>query len=62
MSTPLPVPGLATRWQQLWRLARFDMAFVFRSPAFFVLLGIGLLNSLGSLWYAGQFYGGEVFP
>ena len=38
------------------------MAFVFRSPAFFVLLGIGMLNSLGSLWYAGQFYGGEVFP
>ena len=58
----VPLPGAATRWQQLWRLARFDMAFVFRSPAFFVLLGIGMLNSFGSLWYAGQFYGGEVFP
>ncbi|HET9023543.1 MAG TPA: hypothetical protein VFN64_03160, partial [Burkholderiaceae bacterium] len=55
-------PGAATRWQQLWRLARFDMATVFRSPAFFVLLGIGMLNSFGSLWYAGQFYGGEVYP
>jgi ABC-2 type transport system permease protein len=38
------------------------MAFVFRSPAFYVLLGIGMLNSFGSLWYAGQFYGGEVYP
>jgi ABC-2 type transport system permease protein len=55
-------PVLATRWGQLWRLARFDMAFVFRSPAFFVLLGIGMLNSFGALWYAGQFYGGEVYP
>ena len=55
-------PATATRWRQLWRLARFDMAFVFRSPAFFVLLGIGMLNSFGSLWFAGQFYGGEVYP
>jgi hypothetical protein len=38
------------------------MRFVFRSPAFFVLLGIGMLNSFGSLWNAGRFYGGEVFP
>ena len=29
-------------------LARFDMAFVFRSPAFFVLIAIGLLLRLGS--------------
>ena len=62
LGVTVPAPDAATRWQQLWRLARFDMAFVFRSPAFFVLLGIGMLNSLGSLWYAGQFYGGEVFP
>jgi ABC-2 type transport system permease protein len=55
-------PGGATRWRRAWRLARFDMAFVFRSPAFFVLLGIGMLNAYGALWYAGQIYGGEVFP
>ncbi len=54
--------GAAARWRQAWALARFDMTFVFRSPAFFVLLGIGMLNSLGSLWNAGRFYGGEVFP
>jgi aminopeptidase N len=52
----------ATRRVQLWRLARFDMAFVFRSPAFFVLLGIGIINSGGGLWYAGEWYGSGSYP
>ena len=47
---------------RFWSLARFDMAFVFRSPAFFVLLGIGALNSLGALWFAGDFYGTSAYP
>lgn len=59
---PTPRADAATRWAQLWRLARFDMAFVFRSPAFFVLLGIGVINSAGSLWYAGQWYGSDSYP
>jgi aminopeptidase N len=53
-------PG--TGWRQLLALARFDMAFVFRSPAFFVLLGIGVLNSLGALWFATSILGTEIFP
>jgi ABC-2 type transport system permease protein len=53
-------PG--TGWRQLLALARFDMAFVFRSPAFFVLLGIGVLNSLGGLWFSTSILGTEVFP
>jgi ABC-2 type transport system permease protein len=63
-SGPLPAPrdDRATRWAQLWRLARFDMAFVFRSPAFFVLLGIGVLNSLAAMWFAGGRYGGSSYP
>ncbi|MGA0611253.1 ABC transporter permease/M1 family aminopeptidase [Caldimonas sp. KR1-144] len=52
----------ATRWSQLWRLARFDMAFVFRSPAFFVLLGIGVLNAFGALWNTGEWYGSGSYP
>ena len=52
----------ATRRLQLWRLARFDMGFVFRSPAFFVLLGIGLLNAGGSLWFSGEWYGSGSWP
>jgi len=64
MFAPLPAPraDAATRWRQLWRLARFDMAFVFRSPAYFVLLGIGVLNSVASLWVAGRWYGSGPYP
>ena len=63
-TAPLPAPrdDRATRWQQLLRLARFDMAFVFRSPAFFVLLAIGVLNSGVSLWFSGEFYGTPSYP
>lgn len=63
-AVPLPAPrrDAATRWAQLWRLARFDMAFVVRSPAFFVLLGIGVVNSLGGLWFTAQWYGAGPYP
>ena len=61
-----PLPDVrsdrTTRWTQLWRLARFDMAFVFRSPAFFVLLGLGVINSIGGLWFAGRWYGATSYP
>lgn len=64
-STPaLPMPrfGRATARAQLAALARFDMAFVFRSPAFFVLLFIGVLNGgLGS-WIVGEWYGSASYP
>jgi aminopeptidase N len=59
---PMPRADGATRWAQFAALARFDMAFVFRSPAFFVLLFIGVLNAGGSAWYTGEFYGGESYP
>ena len=59
---PTPRADAATRWAQLWQLARFDMLFVFRSPAFFVLLGIGILNSGGALWFSGEFYGSPSYP
>jgi ABC-2 type transport system permease protein len=59
---PAPRGDVATRWRQLWQLARFDMAFVLRSPAFFVLLGIGVVNSIGSLWFAGRWYGTDSYP
>ncbi len=49
-------------WSQLWALARFDIAAAFRSPAFFVLLGIGFINSIASLWFADELYGNTIYP
>ena len=57
-----PRHDAVTRRAQLWALSRFDMAFVFRSPAFFVLLFIGVINAGLSAWFAGEFYGNGSFP
>ncbi|HYS14018.1 MAG TPA: M1 family aminopeptidase [Burkholderiaceae bacterium] len=62
-----PVPlttrfGPGTGWRQLLALTRFDMAFVFRSPAFFVLLAIGVLNSYVALRLATSILGTDLFP
>jgi aminopeptidase N len=59
---PAPRFGAATSRAQLLALARFDMAFVFRSPAFFVLLFIGVINGFGSSWYVGEWYGSHSVP
>jgi aminopeptidase N len=59
---PLPRADAATRRAQLLRLIATDLAFVFRSPAFFVLLAIGMVNSAGSLWYAGEWYASPAWP
>jgi ABC-2 type transport system permease protein len=53
----------AATWPaQWWALTRFEAAWVLRSPAFFVLLGIGLINSGGSMWFAGELYGSPSYP
>ena len=59
---PAPRADHATRWAQFLALARFDMAFVFKSPAFFVLLFIGVLNAGGSLWNLTGFHGADMYP
>ena len=64
-SRPLASPrhDAATARTQLLALARFDMKAVFRSPAFFVLLGIGFFNSIFGLWFANQdLYGNAFYP
>ncbi len=60
----LAVPSVdrATKWQQLAALTRFDMAFVFKSPAFFVLLALGVLNAFGGLTQTVEDRGTEYFP
>ncbi len=47
---------------QLWELTKVDMAFVFRSPAYAVLLVIALLLAVGSLLYAGNILGSPSYP
>lgn len=61
---PLPQAraGGATARAQLLALARFDTAFVLRSPAFFVLLFIGVVNAGLSGWFVGEFYGSASWP
>ncbi len=56
--------GLAAGWSQLLARTRLDMGQVFGSPAYIVLLAIGLLNSLGGLWFTTEEtgYGGVVHP
>jgi len=59
---PAPRSDAATRRAQAWALAKFDMAFVFRSPAFVVLLLIGLINAGAGCWFAGELYGSPSYP
>lgn len=59
---PLPQTGRVVAWRQLLALSRFDMATVFRSPAFFVLLLIGVFNAYGGLTGTVEFHGTEFHP
>ncbi len=65
-SGPLPTPRFDRRaaWAQLVVRTRLDMGQVFKSPAYFVLLFLGLANAMGSLWFATEAgtYGGVIYP
>lgn len=66
LSGPLPTPRFDRRtvWAQLVVRTRMDMGQVFKSPAYFVLLALGLANAMGSLWFATEAgtYGGQIYP
>ena len=47
---------------QLWELAQIDMGYVFRSPAFFVLLAIGVLLAGVNQYFIGEIYGSPSYP
>ena len=53
-------PGAA--WSQLSARTAFDMALVFKSPAFLVLLTLGLLLCLTQLFLNDTFYGSAIHP
>ena len=59
---PAPSAGGATAWRQFLALTRFDMGFVFKSPAFFVLLALGMFNAFGGLAGSITDRGVQYFP
>jgi len=63
-SGPLPAPefGRPTLLAQFIATTRVDMNFVFRSPAFVVLLMIGLFNSVPNIWIGDELYGNPTYP
>jgi aminopeptidase N len=63
-SGPLPAPtfGAATARAQLIKRTRFEMAQVFKSPAFLVLLLLGLFNALGALILGSEQNGAVLYP
>jgi ABC-2 type transport system permease protein len=54
----------ATTRAQVWARTKLDAAQVFKSPAYFVLLGLAGLLSLFNLWLATDIgaYGGKIHP
>jgi len=61
---PRPEFGRQTALAQLAARTRLDFAQVFKSPAYFVLLAVGLFNAIGGLWFATDAagYGGTIYP
>jgi aminopeptidase N len=59
---PSPVFGRQTRWAQTLERTLFDLRYVLTSPAFAVLLMLGILNSAGALWLATESNGAENLP
>ncbi len=64
MAVARPRYGRRAGLGQFVARTRFDMALVFRSPVFWILLGLGLANAVGDLWTLtddGR-YGGALWP
>jgi aminopeptidase N len=63
-TTPLPAPafGFATARAQLAKRTRFEMGQVFKSPAFVVLLLLGLLNACAGLIFGAETGGTDLYP
>ena len=54
--------GVALAWARLSRRTRFELGQVFKSPAFAVLLAMGLFNSLGGLVLGAEVAGSAIYP
>ena len=60
-SLPTASPAGAARQQFISRI-RFEMRQVFRSPAFVVLMALGLFNGFAALWFGGEMFGTPTYP
>ena len=59
----LPMPDQrAARWPRLFTQIGFEMGLIVRSPAFFVLLLVGLLNSVAAMLLPTGLYGTPTYP
>jgi aminopeptidase N len=60
---PLPRASARPGWTQLKARTGFEMRQVFRSPAFPVLIAVGLFNSISALAFAGEgLFGTSTYP
>ncbi|MET1110844.1 MAG: M1 family aminopeptidase [Allosphingosinicella sp.] len=59
-----PLPGRAgsAAWMQLWVRTKFEMKQVFKSPAFAVLVALGMINTAASLWFSREMFGTPILP
>ncbi|WP_294190225.1 M1 family aminopeptidase [uncultured Sphingomonas sp.] len=57
-----PTAPAAARWTQLLARTRFEMALIFRSPGFVIMVAIGLVNAVARLLTAGERYGTPTWP
>ena len=59
----LPAPDqVASRWPRLFTQIGFEMRLILGSPAFFVLLLVGLLNAVASMLVPSGMYGTPTYP
>jgi ABC-2 type transport system permease protein len=59
---PLPDAGGSAAWAQLSARTRFEMRQVFKSPAFVVLVALGVINTFANLWFSGEMFGTPTLP
>ena len=59
-----PLPGRAgsAAAAQLWVRTKFEMKQVFKSPAFAVLVALGMINTAAGLWFSREMFGTPILP
>jgi aminopeptidase N len=58
----LPDAGGSAPWAQLEARTRLEIKHVVRSPAFFVLVALGMIYTVAALWFNGEMYGTPTLP